>query len=74
MNRELHRAWQRVRDDDDAFVLVITGVGFAKAVELIITGRRVGVREAERRGMEAEMSRTMLGCRWDPKISWQVSR
>jgi len=27
MNRELHHAWQRFRDDDHAFVLVITGAG-----------------------------------------------
>jgi enoyl-CoA hydratase len=27
MARELHDAWQRFRDDDDAFVLVITGAG-----------------------------------------------
>jgi enoyl-CoA hydratase len=27
MNKELHHAWQRFRDDDDAFVLVITGAG-----------------------------------------------
>src|ERR1700759_2181007 len=27
MNAELHHAWQRFRDDDDAFVLVITGSG-----------------------------------------------
>jgi enoyl-CoA hydratase len=27
MNRELHHAWQRFRDDDDAFILVITGAG-----------------------------------------------
>ena len=27
MNRELHHAWQRFRDDDYAFVLVITGAG-----------------------------------------------
>jgi enoyl-CoA hydratase len=27
MNTELHDAWQRFRDDDDAFVLVITGAG-----------------------------------------------
>jgi enoyl-CoA hydratase len=27
MNEELHRAWQRFRDDDDAFVLVLTGAG-----------------------------------------------
>jgi enoyl-CoA hydratase len=27
MNDELHHAWQRFRDDDDAFVLVITGAG-----------------------------------------------
>jgi enoyl-CoA hydratase len=27
MNAELHHAWQRFRDDDDAFVLVITGAG-----------------------------------------------
>jgi enoyl-CoA hydratase len=27
MNRELHDAWQRFRDDDGAFVLVITGAG-----------------------------------------------
>ena len=27
MNTELHHAWQRFRDDDDAFVLVITGAG-----------------------------------------------
>jgi len=27
MNRELHHAWQRFRDSDDAFVLVITGAG-----------------------------------------------
>jgi enoyl-CoA hydratase len=27
MNLELHDAWQRFRDDDDAFVLVITGAG-----------------------------------------------
>ena len=29
MNAELHHAWQRFRDDDDAFVLVITGRGEA---------------------------------------------
>ena len=29
MNAELHEAWQRFRDDDDAFVLVITGEGDA---------------------------------------------
>ena len=27
MNQELHHAWQRFRDDDDAFVLVVTGAG-----------------------------------------------
>jgi enoyl-CoA hydratase len=27
MNEELHHAWQRFRDDDEAFVLVITGAG-----------------------------------------------
>jgi enoyl-CoA hydratase len=27
MNDELHHAWQRFRDDDEAFVLVITGAG-----------------------------------------------
>ena len=27
MNRELHHAWQRFRDDDGAFVLVLTGAG-----------------------------------------------
>jgi enoyl-CoA hydratase len=27
MNRELHHVWQRFRDDDDAFVLVLTGAG-----------------------------------------------
>lgn len=27
MNRELHHAWQRFRDDDNAFVLVLTGAG-----------------------------------------------
>jgi enoyl-CoA hydratase len=27
MNSELHHAWQRFRDDDDAFVLVVTGAG-----------------------------------------------
>lgn len=27
MNEELHHAWQRFRDDDTAFVLVITGAG-----------------------------------------------
>src|SRR5262249_24443906 len=27
MNAELHHAWQRFRDDRDAFVLVITGAG-----------------------------------------------
>src|SRR5256714_12791668 len=29
MNAELHHAWQRFRDDEDAFVLVITGTGDA---------------------------------------------
>jgi enoyl-CoA hydratase len=29
MNSELHDAWQRFRDDDDAFVLVLTGAGDA---------------------------------------------
>src|SRR3954465_6451833 len=29
MNRELHDAWQRFRDDPEAFVLVITGAGDA---------------------------------------------
>jgi enoyl-CoA hydratase len=27
MNLELHDAWRRFRDDDDAFVLIITGAG-----------------------------------------------
>lgn len=27
MNVELHHAWERFRDDDDAFVPVITGAG-----------------------------------------------
>jgi enoyl-CoA hydratase len=27
MNRELHHAWQRFRDDREAYVLVITGAG-----------------------------------------------
>ena len=27
MNAELHDAWQRFRDDEEAFVLVITGAG-----------------------------------------------
>ena len=27
MNQELHHAWQRFRDDDEAFVLVVTGAG-----------------------------------------------
>ncbi|HTQ67276.1 MAG TPA: enoyl-CoA hydratase/isomerase family protein [Solirubrobacteraceae bacterium] len=27
MNAELHHAWQRFRDDEDAFVLVLTGAG-----------------------------------------------
>jgi E-phenylitaconyl-CoA hydratase len=27
MNAELHEAWRRFRDDDEAFVLVITGAG-----------------------------------------------
>src|SRR6266516_858597 len=27
MNTELHHAWERFRDDDEAFVLVITGAG-----------------------------------------------
>jgi enoyl-CoA hydratase len=27
MNEELHHAWRRFRDDDDAFVLVVTGAG-----------------------------------------------
>src|SRR5437870_4640373 len=27
MNAELHHAWERFRDDDEAFVLVITGAG-----------------------------------------------
>ncbi|HXQ23953.1 MAG TPA: enoyl-CoA hydratase/isomerase family protein, partial [Candidatus Acidoferrales bacterium] len=29
MNSELQHAWQRFRDDDDAFVLVMTGAGEA---------------------------------------------
>jgi E-phenylitaconyl-CoA hydratase len=29
MNGELHDAWRRFRDDDEAFVLVITGAGDA---------------------------------------------
>jgi enoyl-CoA hydratase len=29
MNDELHHAWRRFRDDDDAFVLVLTGAGDA---------------------------------------------
>ena len=27
MNEELHHAWRRFRDDEEAFVLVITGAG-----------------------------------------------
>src|SRR5215211_3678817 len=125
MNRELHDAWQRFRDDEEAFVLVITGagdtsfcagwdlqdaaelrepgdydafragletalladirigaenadfgalerrwnivggdgltvrlplvVGFAKAMELIITGRRIDVHEAKEIGLVNEV-------------------
>ena len=29
MNAELHEAWQRFRDEDEAFVLVVTGAGEA---------------------------------------------
>src|SRR5918997_1914542 len=29
MNEELHHAWRRFRDDEDAFVLVLTGGGEA---------------------------------------------
>ncbi|MET0927389.1 MAG: enoyl-CoA hydratase-related protein, partial [Solirubrobacterales bacterium] len=29
MNEELHHAWRRFRDDDEAFVLVVTGTGDA---------------------------------------------
>jgi enoyl-CoA hydratase len=97
MNAELHDAWQRFRDDDDAFVLVITGagdttfcagwdlqdaaeleeigdydafrislyngmtvrlplvVGFARAMELVITGRRIDVQEAHAIGLVSEI-------------------
>ena len=50
MNRELHDAWQRFRDAEDEFVLVITGEGDAfcagwdleDAAELGEGGRRTG--------------------------------
>ena len=48
MNRELHDAWQRFRDDDDAFVLVMTGAGdttFSAGWDL---GRRGGAHRAAR--------------------------
>ena len=40
MNSELHHAWQRFRDDDEAFVLVITGAGDAVLRRLGPPGRR----------------------------------
>src|SRR5437588_770104 len=68
MNAELHDAWQRFRDDEDAFVLVITGaggdgmtvrlplvVGYARAMELIITGRRIDAAEAREIGLVNEV-------------------
>ena len=38
MNSELRHAWERFRDDDDAFVLVITGAEFTvrKTFELVL--------------------------------------
>ena len=69
MNRELHHAWQRFRDDPDAFVLVITGEGDAfcagwdlqDAAELGEGGRRTGTTSrpasSTRRGSAATRAR-----------------
>ena len=46
MNAELHHAWQRFRDDDDAFVLVITGAGETTF------SRRLGPRRTPRSSTE----------------------
>ena len=50
----LERRWNIVGGDGLTVRLPLV-VGFAKAMELIVTGRRVGVREAERIGLVNEV-------------------
>ena len=45
MNAELHDAWRSFRDDDDAFVLVLTGAGH-RLLRRVGPGRRGRVADA----------------------------
>ena len=54
MNSELERRWNIVGGDGMTVRLPLV-VGFARAMELLITGRRVDAREAERIGLVNEV-------------------
>ena len=73
MNAELHDAWQRFRDDDDAFVLVITGAGettFCAGWDLAdaaVADRDAGLRRVPR--LRLQLARATAATRAGPTSS-----
>ena len=62
MNGELHHAWQRFRDDDEAFVLVITGAGevaFCAGWDLQDAAELTEPGEPQQNGIHERMHRTL---------------